>query len=229
MPSNKTQARIAGLLYLAVVLTGFFSLAYVPSQTQVPGDAAAILARIQASEPLFRLGIAAGFVCYTAFLLLPFPLYRLLSPIHKGAALLMAVFVLAGTPISFLSLTHKLDILSLLGEGGRLRALSGDQLQTQAMLSLEAYRNGVLVSKIFWGLWLLPFGYLVYRSRLLPRVLGLLLMAGCFGYLIDVFARVLTHGYAESRLAGLVPIPGSLGEIGICLWLLVVGARETPA
>ncbi|WLT29965.1 DUF4386 domain-containing protein [Geothrix sp. PMB-07] len=227
MPSNMTHARMAGLLYLVVVLTGFFSLAYVPSQTLVPGDAAGTLNRIASSESLFRLGIAAGFLCYLAFLLLPFPLYRLLSPVHNGAALLMVAFVLVSTPISFLTLTHKLNIVSFLGEGGRLGTLRGEQLQTQVMLSLEAYRNGVLLAKIFWGLWLLPFGYLVYKSRLLPRVLGLLLMAGCFGYLIDVFARVLAHGYAGSRLAAFIPMPGSLGEISICLWLLIVGARES--
>lgn len=233
MSSNKSQARLAGLLYLVVVATGFFSLAYVPAQTLVPGDAAATLSRIAATESMFRLGIAAGFLCYAAFLLLPYPLYRLLSPVHRGAARLMAAFVLVGVPISLLALTHKLDVLSILGEGGRLRGLGGDQLQAQVMLSLEAYRNGVLVSKIFWGLWLLPFGYLVYTSRLLPeapaKVLGLLLMAGCFGYLIDVFARVLMPGYAESRLAGFILMPGALGEIGICLWLLIAGARETPA
>lgn len=146
MPSNKRHARLAGLLYLVVVVTGFFSLAYVPAQTLVSGDAAATLSRITASEFLFRLGIAAGFLCYAAFLLLPFPLYRLLSPVHRGAALLMAAFVLASVPISLIALTHKLDILSILQEGGRLRALGGDQVQAQVMLSLEAYRNGVLVS-----------------------------------------------------------------------------------
>ena len=96
------------------------------------------------------------------------------------------------------------------------------------MLSLESYRNGLQVAEIFWGLWLLPFGYLVYKSGILPKVLGVLLMLGCFGYLIGIIGVLLFAGYAESTLARFVGIPASVGEIGICLWLLVMGAREYP-
>ncbi len=91
------------------------------------------------------------------------------------------------------------------------------------MLSLDAYRNGLLVSEIFWGLWLLPFGYLVFKSGFLPRILGILLMMGCFGYLIDFFGSALFPGYAASILASYATLPASLGEIGTCLWLLIVG------
>lgn len=89
LPHPRTTARIAGLLYLIVVLAGIFSIAYVPSQTQVAGDAAATVAKITANEGLFRLGIAAGLVCYLAFLLLPLALYRLLAPHGRTAATLM--------------------------------------------------------------------------------------------------------------------------------------------
>jgi hypothetical protein len=84
------------------------------------------------------------------------------------------------------------------------------------MLSLEAYGNGLLVSEIFWGLWLLPFGYLVFKSGFLPRVLGVLLMIGCFGYLIDFSGQVLFPGYTQTPLAHFVRLPGSIGELGIC-------------
>jgi hypothetical protein len=97
------------------------------------------------------------------------------------------------------------------------------------MLSLDAYKEGLRVVQIFWGLWLLPFGYLVFKSGILPRALGILLMLGCFGYLIDFTGRALFPGYAESGIAGFVRLPASLGEIGICLWLLVMGARESKA
>ena len=223
---NKRIARAAGLLYLIVVVTGIFSLAYVPSQITVPGDTAATVGNIVASEALFRLGIAASVICYTAFLLLPFVLYKLLSPVGKGVAALMAAFAVVSVPISFVNLLNKFDILSLLNGASYLQA---EQLHAQVMLSLAAYSNGILVSKVFWGLWLLPFGYLVFRSGFLPRILGILLMAGCFGYLIDFFGSVLVTGYPETAIARLVTLPASLGEIGTCLWLLIVGAHESKS
>jgi hypothetical protein len=223
---NKKIARTAGLLYLVVVVTGIFSLAYVPSQIIVPGDASATGSNIAASESLFRLGIVAGFICYTAFLLLPFALYKLLSPVGKNVAVLMVAFAVVSVPISFVNLFNKLDVLSLLSGADYLQAFTTEQLHAQVMLSLDAYRNGILVSQIFWGLWLFPFGYLVFKSGFLPRVLGILLMAGCFGYLIDVFGRALFPGYSETAIASFVTLPAAFGEIGTCLWLLIVGARE---
>ena len=228
MESNKRTARIAGVLYLIVVLAGIFSLGYVPSQLHVTGDAAATVGNIVAHESLFRLGIVAGMICYVAFLLLPLVLYKLLSAYGKVPAALMVVFAVASVPISLMAVANKLDILSLLGDADYLQVFTQEQLQAQVMLSLESYRNGLQVAEIFWGLWLLPFGYLVYKSGILPKVLGVLLMLGCFGYLIGIIGALLFAGYAESTLVRFVGIPASVGEIGICLWLLVMGAREYP-
>ncbi len=224
--SMNKAARTAGFLYLIVVLTGIFSLAYVPSQTIVQGDLSATVSNIAALESLFRLGIAAGLICYTAFLLLPFALYKLLSPIGNNIAVLMVAFAVVSVPISLFNLTNKLDILSLLSGADYLQAITAEQLRARVMLSLAAYSNGILVSKVFWGLWLLPFGYLVYKSGFLPRVLGILLMVGCFGYLIDALGNVLFSSYSNTVIASYVTLPAALGEIGTCLWLLIIGVRE---
>ena len=226
MQANGRDARIAGLLYFIVVVTGIFSLAYVPSQIEAD-DAATVMRNIVANEPLFRLGIVSSLVCYTAFLLLPLALYRLLSAQGRPAAVLMVALATASVPFSFANIMHRFDVLTLLGDAGYLRAFSAEQLQAQVMLSLQSYRDGILVSEIFWGLWLLPFGWLVFKSRLLPRVLGVLLMLGCAGYLADFLGRVLVPEYAASGLGGYVRLPASLGEIGTCLWLLVMGARPS--
>ena len=225
MQSNGRHARIAGLLYFIVVATGIFSLAYVPSQIDA-GDAATTVRNIVAHESLFRLGIVSSLVCYTAFLLLPLALYRLLSAHGRQAAVLMVALAAASVPFSFANIVHRLDVLALLGDAHYLRVFSSEQLQAQVVLSLQSYRHGILVSEIFWGLWLLPFGWLVFKSRLLPRALGVLLMLGCAGYLVDFLGRVLVPEYAASGLGGYVRLPASLGEIGTCLWLLVMGARE---
>lgn len=221
--TNNRVARTAGMLYLIVVLTGFFSLAYVPAQIIVRGDAAATVGNILASESLFRLGIVAGLICYTAFLLLPLALYKLLNPVGKSVAVLMVAFAVVQTPIFFVTVFNKLDILSLLGRADYLQAFTTGQLHAEVMLSLAAYGNGMLASEIFMGLWLLPLGYLVFKSGFLPSVLGVLLMMGCFGYLIDFVGTVLFPGYPDTFIASYVTLPAALGEIGTTLWLLIFG------
>lgn len=217
---------MAGFLYLVVVLSGLFSLMYVPSQTIVPGDTAATVAKISASKLLFQLGVVASFLCYAAFLLLPLALYKLLSPTGAHAAALMVAFAVASVPISFVNLGHRLDTLTLLSGSAYLQAFTTEQLHAQLQLTLEAYRNGLRILEIFWGLWLLPFGYLVFKSGRLPRILGVLLMLGCFGYLIDCIGRILYAGFAETWIASVVRLPAPLGEIGTCLWLLAFGIRD---
>ncbi len=225
--SNRKQtARIAGVLYLIVVITGIVSLAYVPSHIDMQGDASTAVNNIIASELLFRIGIVTGLVCYTVFLLLPLALYRLLSSVNTNVAVLMVMFAVISVPISLLSVGNKLDIVSLLSGSDYSRAMAPALMHDQVMLALDRYRNGLLVASIFWGLWLLPFGYLVFKSGFLPRILGILLMVGCFGYLIDVFGSVIFSGYSKSAIADFATLPASLGEIGTCLWLLIIGTRE---
>ncbi len=223
---NDKIARTAGLLYLIVAVTGIFSLLYVPSQMIVRGDAFATASNILASESLFRLGIIIGLISSTAFLLLPFALYRLLEQVDKNVAALMVVLAVASVPISFVNLAHYLDALSLLSGADYLQAFTTDQLHALMYLSLKASGNGSLVSELFWGLWLLPFGYLVFKSGFLPRILGILLMIGCFGYLTEVFGRILFPvGYGAAGISNFIIIPSALGEVGTCLWLLIKGVR----
>jgi hypothetical protein len=223
-----STARIAGLVYLVVVLSGIVSLAYVPSKLTVWSDAAQTVRNITESQELFRAGIAAGFVCYIAFLVLPLLLFRLLGHVDRNAAMLMVILAVVSVPISLLNMAHRLDVLTLLAGKPYLASYPAEQLNATVMLSLASYGSGILVAKIFWGLWLLPLGYLVLRSGMIPRVLGVFLVLGCFGYLVDVFGRTLVADYASSAIAGYATLPASLGEIGTCLWLLVFGARSQP-
>lgn len=223
---NDKIARTAGLLYLIVLVTAIFGELYVPSQIIVREDALATANNILASESLFRLGLAIGLIASIAFLVLPFVLYRLLREVDRNLAVLMVVFAAASVPLSFVSTAHDLDALTLLGGADYLQAFTTEQLHAQVMLSLKASFNGALVAELLWGLWLLPFGYLVFKSGFLPRIFGILLMIGCFGYLTDSFGRILfPAGYAESGISNFMIIPSAFGEVGICLWLLIMGAR----
>ena len=222
MDSPKKIARIAGALYLIVVLSGLIHLMYVPSVINST-DPIQTLANITSNQQLFRLGILAGIVCYAAFLFLPIVLYRLLSPINKTHAVAMVTLALVSVPLSFVNMLHKFAVLTLINAQP---ALSADQIQTQVTLQLEYYGNGIQLTSIFWGLWLLPFGYLVFRSGFLPKVLGIFLMMGCFGYTVNFVGGFLSTSYSETIIPSILSIPSALGEIGICLWLLIVGVRN---
>lgn len=229
MYSNKKTARIAGLLYLVVVLTGMFSLAYVPSKLMVWDNAAQTVSNITSSEFLFRLGMVSSLICYTFFLFLPIVLYQLLKSVNKTHAKVMVILAIVSVPISFINLLNKFAVLSLISGSTLLKGAAIVQMQTQVMFYLDLYNSGILIVQIFWGLWLFPFGYLVFKSGFLPKFLGVLLMAGCFGYLLNFLGNFLLPNYTELGISAYVRLPASLGEIGSCLWLLIMGAKEKKA
>ncbi len=226
MDSNKKTARIAGLLYLIVVLTGIFNLMYVPSKLIVWDNASVTFNNILESETLFRLGIVGGIICYTAFLILPIVLYKLLNQVNKTYAIGMVTLAVISVPLSLVNLLNKVNVLTLIGKAQYLQVIEADELQAQVLLYLDFYNNGIEIASVFWGLWLLPFGYLVFKSGFLPKILGICLMAGCFGYLTNFIGGFLFQNYAGLGIARFVSLPGSIGEIGICLWLLIIGIKD---
>ena len=224
MDSNPKTARLAGSLYLFLVVTGMFNLKYVPDKINVAGDAAATIHNIITYDSLYRWGIVVGFFGFIGFLLLPLVLYKLLKPVNEMHAKLMVVFALVSVPMSFMNMVNRLQVLSLVN--GELKIFSEEQIQAQVMLHNESYGHGILVAMIFWGLWLFPFGYLVFKSGFLPKILGVLLMVGCFGYLITVVGNTLFPNYGEFAISSYVLMPGSFGELGIALWLTIVGVKK---
>jgi hypothetical protein len=228
MGQNKKTARIAGAIYLIVVLTGIFSLAYVPSKLIVRANPVQTFQNIVASESLFRLGILSNFICYVAFLLLPLVLYKLLKKVNENHAKLMVILVMVSVSISFLNIQNKLAVLTLIGQAEYLKIFNAGQLQSQVMFYIDNYRNGMIINQLFWGLWLFPFGYLVYNSGFLPKILGIFLILGCFGYLINVVGETAIPNYGKIWISSYVTLPASIGEIGTCLWLLIMGIKEKP-
>ena len=120
-------------------------------------------------------------------------------------------------PIAMLNEITHLGVLQLLSGADHLAAVDLDQLHAQMMVLLNMHEDGILIAQIFWGLWLFPFGYLVFKSGFLPKILGILLIIGCFGYLIDTFGLFLFPGFT--------PIAAftSIGELLLPLWLLIKG------
>ncbi len=225
MTEQDRISRLAGALYLVVVLTGLFSLIYVPAQIAAAGDPAATASNVVAHASLFRAGIAAFLVKQVAFLLLPLALFKLLRHVQRDLAVLMVALAVVSVPIALVSLAHRLDVLDIVA-GVDAPSRLPDQLALQVMASLDAYGNGLLVTTLFWGLWLLPFGWLVVRSGFLPKVLGVFLVLGGLGYVAQVFWQILVPG---TGFPDFLLFPAAVGEIGICLWLLVAGAGRRRA
>lgn len=225
MTSNKRTARIAGLLYFGVVLTGIFSLMYVPSKLIDWDNATITFYNIKAGETLFRLGIVSGLLCYTFFLFLPIVLYKLFKTVNDNYAKLMVLLAILSVPIYFINVQNQFTVLSIISNPNYLNGFSTKQIIPMVMLYLEQYENGMRIIHIFSGLWLFPFGYLVYKSDFLPKVFGILLILGCFGYLINFFGNTLLSNYSEIGIGKYISLPASIGEIGICLWLLIKGVK----
>lgn len=224
--SNKTTARIAGLLYLMMILTGFFSLMYVPNKLIVWDNASLTFSNITASEFLFRLGIMIGLACYTFYLFLSLFLYKLLKPVNEKYAKLMVLFVFLCIPIFFVNVQNEFTVLSLVTDPNSRAIFSNSQIQSQVLLYLVQYDNGMSVVHIFSGVWLFPLGYLVFKSGFLPKFLGIFLILGCFGYLLDFTGNTLFKNYSEFGISKFIILPATIGEIGICLWMLIIGVNE---
>jgi hypothetical protein len=225
MENKKKLSRIAGLLYLVVVIMGMFSLAYIPKQLFVWDNPSKTFENIVNHETLFRLSIASSVICYVAFIFLPIVLYYLLRSVNEIVAKIMAILAIISVPISLINLQNKYAILSLFENSKNQRILI-TEAHDQVMVYLGQYDNGILIATIFWGLWLLPFGYLVYKSGFLPKVLGVLLMLGCFGYLINFFGNTLLADYGTLGIKQYLGLLPAIAEIGTCLWLVLVGAKN---
>ena len=221
------RARIAGAVYLAASLPAFFSLVYVPNALIVSGDAGATIARILASESLFRWGLAIELTGFAAWTLVPLALWRLFAEVDRTLAGLMVVLGLMTVPMMFVNALTELAVLNLLGDSRFAAAFSPQQLQALVALALRTHGQGFTVAGIFWGLWLFPFAALVWRSGFLPRfIAGLLTIAG-IGWLV----ASLTALVAPAELERVRPFTSiaTKGELVTIFWLLLIGARAPAA
>jgi hypothetical protein len=220
-PTPLIQARIAGSLALITLITGTFAT-YVHTKLVVSGDAEATASNIQTFETLFRLGFISSLVMYTVFIFYVLLLYRLLKPVNHFQALTMLTLALVGVPIAMLNQIHQSAALLLVSGADYLKVFAADQVNSQLMFFLDLYKHGVLIGVIFWGLWLFPLGLLVYKSGYFPRILGILLMIGCFGWLLVFVQRFLfpnQEALAYSRFAA------HIAELCWMLWLLIKGVN----
>lgn len=221
-PTNKA-ARVAGAVYLSLVLTAPFSLLYVPGKLIVRGNAAATASNILTHEMLFRLCIVSELLSSVIFICLGLALYRLLSGVNKTWAGAMVALVLVSAAVGFLNVLNYVAALTLIHGTEFLAAFETPQRYALGMLFLRLHGQGEMMNEIFWGLWLFPFGLLVFRSGFLPRFLGVWLMLACFVWVALSLTALLFPPYYEAAFKMAQPV--LFAELAIMLWLLIKGAK----
>jgi Domain of unknown function (DUF4386) len=206
-------ARIAGILYLIVAVTGFFTQ-FVNDSFMVSGDASATVNKILNSQRLFRSGLMSQMIMTTSWILLALTLYRLFKSVNKDLALFMVSFVLVGSAITYINALLKFAALLVLNDAN---------LAVLVTFFLDLSRHGAFISYIFFGLWLFPLGILIFKSEYFPKVLSRILafslMIAGFGYLIDFFTFYL---FPHSGMISITPYT-FWGELLLLLWLLIKG------
>jgi len=216
-------ARIAGGIYLLMVLTAPFSLIYVPSKLIVRGNALATADNILAHETMFRLSIFGDLIGHVIFICLAVALYRLLSNVNKTWAILMMSFVLVSAAVGFLNALNNIAAVILFRGGEFLDVIDKTQRDALGMLFVRLHNNGEFISEIFWGVWLFPFGLLVYRSGFLPRLLGVWLIVACFAWIALSITALFFPSHYGAAFTWLQP--AFFAEMAIMLWLLIRGAN----
>jgi Domain of unknown function (DUF4386) len=223
MNSTRNPGRVAGLLYLLASIVGFFAMGYVPDRLIVSGNAAATANNIEASETLFRLGIAAELISQAAFIFVALALYALLKGVNQRLASLMVLLIMVSIPIVFLNEVNSIAALVLVRGADFLSIFEKPQREALAMLFLKLHGQGFGVAEMFWGLWLFPLAVLVYRSRFLPRFLGVWLALAGFAWVMLSLTGILSPQYEDKLFTDAQP--AFFGEIALMLWLVIKGAR----
>ena len=224
MTSLNKNARAAGLLYIVSSLFGIVRLVYIPSTLLASENATATATNITGHELLFRLGIVSYLLCSGVWIFVTLALYRLFKGVDQALARLMVIITVVITPVFFVNAGN--DVAALLFARGAdfLSAFNMAQREAFLMLFLNLHHQIDLASELLWIFFHVPFGLLVYRSRFLPRILGVWLMMVGFAYLALSLTGLLypTYEHKVWNVAQLV----LLGEVAIMLWLAIVGAKE---
>ena len=219
----KNPGRLAGLLYLLTSIVGFFAMGYVPDKLIVSGNAAATASNITASQTLFRFGIAGELIGQAGFIFVALALYDVLKFVSRRQASLMVLLIAVSVPIVFLNELNSIAAILLVRGADFLLVFEKPQREALAMLFLKLHGQGFVVAELFWGLWLFPLAALVYRSRFLPRFLGVWLALAGFAWVSLSIVGILLPQY-QNRVYSYAQ-PAFFGEIAFMLWLAIKGAE----
>jgi hypothetical protein len=224
MSSNQKTARMAGFLYLQYIVITILADVIGRANVIVYGDAATTAKNIIAAALQFRIGFVADLMAGVLFILTAWTLYVLLKPVDQSLALLFLLLNVGGVAVQCFNNLNLLAALLLLSGADYLKVFQADQLQALTMLFLTLYKNGFWICQIFFGAWLLPLGYLVFKSGFLPKILGIVIMIHGVGWLLTFLQWFLFPDFGA--ITYLTYTLGFISEFGLTLWLLIKGVKE---
>ena len=225
--SPKRLARIAGLLYIAVGILGAFAFAAVYSAMYVAGDAAATARNLVSNAGLVRVGVAADLIQVTVWVFLAMTLYVLLRHVSGYAARAMVVLVTIGASLSFVNILFEFQGMRIATDPGYAAAAGTAGTDALVMLMLDLQHYGYLIAGIFFGLWLVPLGYLAFKSGMFPKFLGIVLVVAGIGYLFDTLTAFVVPDFS-TPVHAVAALLGIVAEVSLLAYLLIKGVR-TPA
>lgn len=226
MKTNLQAARKAGLLFLATALTSAFHFLYVRPSIFVPKNAAATFQNLIAHESLFRIGIISVVISQIFFLFLGFALRKLFYSVNRERANRILTFISFTVALALINSLTNFGALLMASGTDYLSVFSEEERKGFAMLFLKLNNYGQGIVEIFWGLWFFTFGMLVLESKYLPKALGVLMVAACFGYLINIFFVLFLPHYHTVYLTMMAMTLGGLATFPTILWLIVKGIKE---
>lgn len=222
---ERRYARVAGVGYLLIIVTGIYAEFFVRGGLIVAGDASATAANIAAAEGFFRTALGSEFIMLLADVAVALALYVVFRRVDRNLALLAAFFRLTHAAIVGSNLMNLYLPLSLIGGVSSVGAIGEEERYALALVFLEAHGFGYAIGLVFFGAYCFVLGWLVLRSGYVPRLLGILLLVAGAGYLLDSFGRGLLTDYAayETLFAAAVFGPAFIAELSFALWLTVKG------
>lgn len=227
MRSIHNPGRVAGFWYLLLILIGPLRLVYIPDKLFVSGNATATANNIAAHEWLFRLGMVSELVGALMLIFLVLAFYRLFEGVDKNLAVLVVILGgLMPAVLYFVNVTTDAGALMIIRGADFLSVFDKPQRDALVMLLLRLHGHQFTATLLLAGAWLFPLGILVYRSRFLPRFLGVWLLVGGCAWLILCFTAYLFPQYQQKEFVVFQPV--FFGEIALTLWLLIKGARPQP-
>jgi hypothetical protein len=223
------QARVAGLCYLLVIAGGLYAEVFARGSLLVPGDAAATARAIAANETLWRWGVAVHLLYLVPAIVTNVLICDLFKAVGPTLARLALVFSVAGVIVEAASLLHLYVPLAMIEESGALTALGAGQRQALSYLAVGLFDTGFGFALVFFAGFCVLIGTLILRSRLIPRVLGALMVVAGSCYVVNTLALILSPALSDRLVPGIL-LPIGLAELSLALWLTVKGvqAEEAP-
>lgn len=220
----RPPARIIGFFYLIIIVAAAFAEPVVRDKLIVSGDAAATASNILGSEQLFRWAGAADFLTIVSDIIVAILLYYLLAPVSRSVALLAAAFRLTQTAIMAVDLLFHFGPLLLLKSAPHLTGFTTPQLQDLSLFALKLHSVGYNIGLLFFGVHCILIGYLIMKSTFLPRLIGILLAVAGLCYGINTMANLVLPSL-PFKLFPYILLPGFFAELGLTLWLLIMGVN----